>query len=219
MKSIIILSGGMDSTTALSWALDQNHDVRCLLSFWYGSKHNDREWESACAVAEFYRLPIFRCRLDFIAELFKSDLLASGDVIPEGHYADPSMKKTVVPFRNGIMISIAAGFAESYEAEAVVLGNHFGDHAIYPDCRNQFIAPMRAAIAEGTYAEIELFSPFADLSKADILTLGIKLGTPYHLTYSCYNGRENHCGKCGTCYERKEAFSLANVLDPTVYES
>ena len=215
---IIVLSGGMDSTTALSWALDQNIKVDALLSFWYGSKHNDREWESALKVADFYEKAIFRCRLDFIAELFKSDLLQSGDAIPEGHYADPSMKKTVVPFRNGIMLAIAAGFAESYESDGVVLGNHFGDHAIYPDCRTQFIDPMREAIKHGTYKNIELISPFANMTKADIVNIGSRIGTPYHLTYSCYNGREKHCGKCGTCYERIEAFQIAGVNDPTEYE-
>ena len=137
---------------------------------------------------------------------------------PEGHYADPSMSKTVVPFRNGIMLSIAAGYAESLEAEAVILGNHFGDHAIYPDCRVSFIEPMKEAIKQGTYAKIELLSPFASIDKTEIVRIGTKLGVPYELTYSCYKGTEHHCGKCGTCYERKEAFSLANVSDPTIYQ-
>lgn len=217
MKSIVVISGGMDSAAALSWALNNGHQVVGLLSFWYGSKHNDREWQSAQKIAERYNLPIKRCRLDFVADTFKSDLLTSGGEIPTGHYADPSMKKTVVPFRNGIMLAIAAGYAESLEAEAVVLGNHFGDHAIYPDCRKDFVDPMASAIANGTYAKIKLISPFCSMSKTDIAKLGHDLKTPFEDTYSCYNGEEIHCGLCGTCYERKEAFKDAGLIDPTEY--
>ena len=133
--------------------------------------------------------------MDFIGQYFKSDLLKSGGDIPEGHYEDPAMKKTVVPFRNGIMLAIAAGFAESVGAHSIAIGNHFGDHAIYPDCRSAFIDPMREAIEAGTYAEIGLDSPFVDLNKADIAFMGNSMGVPWELTYSCYNGREEHCGK------------------------
>ena len=217
MKAILILSGGMDSSTALAWAMASGHNVIKCLSFWYGSKHNDAEWAAAKMVASHYRKPIDRCRLDFVADCFKSDLLMSGDKIPEGHYADPSMKKTVVPFRNGIMLSIAAGYAESVGAEAIVLGNHFGDHAVYPDCRSDFIDPMAKAIEAGTYANIKILSPFVSKSKTDIARLGANLGVPFHLTYSCYNGGERHCGVCGTCFERKEAFREAYISDPTVY--
>jgi 7-cyano-7-deazaguanine synthase len=219
MKALIVLSGGMDSATALAWAIN-NPDTQVIgaLSFWYGSKHNDREWEAAQLVASHYNVPIKRVRLDFIAESFKSDLLLSGDQIPEGHYADPSMKKTVVPFRNGIMLSIAAGYAESVNADAIVLGNHFGDHAIYPDCRVNFIGPMSDAIKQGTYAGIELISPFSRVDKTEIAYLGSVLGVPYALTYSCYKGGVKHCGKCGTCVERKEAFEKSGVSDPTEYE-
>lgn len=217
MKSIVILSGGMDSTTALAWAIGRGHTVVGCLSFWYGSKHNDREWLAAQKVSAHYATPIKRCRLDFVADTFKSDLLMSGGDIPEGHYADPSMKKTVVPFRNGIMLSIAAGYAESIGAETIVLGNHFGDHAIYPDCRLDFIDPMAKAIEAGTYANIKILSPFVDKSKTDIVKLGASLGVPYHLTYSCYKGGENHCGACGTCFERIEAFREAYLSDPSTY--
>lgn len=214
MKTIVVLSGGMDSTTALAWALDEGHHVVGCLSFEYGSKHNDREWESAQKVAAHYNVPIKRASLSFVAESFKSDLLKTGGEIPEGHYADPTMIKTVVPFRNGIMLSIAAGYAESVEAQAVILGNHFGDHAIYPDCRVSFIEPMRDAIKNGTYAQIQLISPFATIDKTEIVRIGQRLKVPYKLTYSCYKGDQNHCGKCGTCFERKEAFSNAGFIDP-----
>lgn len=215
MKAVVVLSGGMDSTAALAWTIKQGFtEVECL-SFWYGSKHNDREWVSAQAVAAHYGVSIKRARLDFIADTFKSDLLQSGGDIPEGHYADASMKKTVVPFRNGIMLSIAAGFAESQDAEAVVIGNHFGDHAIYPDCRATFITAISDAVSLGTYKKIAILSPFCFVAKGDIVKFGISRKVPFHLTYSCYNGGEVHCGKCGTCVERKEAFE--GFEDPTIY--
>ena len=217
MKTVIVLSGGMDSSTALAWA-KVNYEVVGSISFNYGSKHNDREFKSAQEVCLFYGVPLVRCNLDFMAENFKSDLLKTGGDIPEGHYADPSMKRTVVPFRNGIMLSIAAGYAESLEADAVVLGNHFGDHAVYPDCRVDFITPMSQAIERGTYRNIKLLAPFSNISKTDIAKLGSGLGVPFELTYSCYKGGKKHCGKCGTCFERIEAFNDSGIKDPTDYE-
>lgn len=218
MKLLVLLSGGMDSTAALFNAIKNKHQVVGAISFWYGSKHNDREWEAAQKVATFAGIPIKRCRLDFVAESFASDLLKTGGAIPEGHYEDPSMKRTVVPFRNGIMLSIAAGYAESIGADGVLLGNHFGDHAIYPDCRQDFVKPMADAIAAGTYGGILLFAPFTNFTKAQVAIAGKEAGAPFELTYSCYNGRERHCGKCGTCVERIEAFEDADIDDPSVYE-
>ncbi len=216
MKTVIVLSGGMDSTTALAWA-KQNSNVVGSVHFQYGSKHNSNELTAAKAVAAHYGLELTVVDMPFINRLFKSDLLQNGGEIPEGHYADPSMKRTVVPFRNGIMLSIAAGYAESIDSEAVVLGNHFGDHAIYPDCRVDFINAMNSAIKLGTYKEVCIMAPFEKKTKADIAKIGAALGVPYHLTWSCYKGGEKHCGKCGTCYERKEAFVDAGVIDPTEY--
>lgn len=218
MKTLIVLSGGMDSTTALAWAKSVGHEIVDTINFQYGSKHNGKEFRAAANVAAHYNVSINYCYLNFVRQFFKSDLLTSGGDIPEGHYADPSMQKTVVPFRNGIMLSIAAGYAESIGAQAIVLGNHFGDHAVYPDCRAEFIEHMEAAIKAGTYAKIEIFAPFTHMGKHDIAKLGQELRVPYHLTYSCYKGGEKHCGKCGTCFERKEAFDLAGVFDPTEYE-
>jgi 7-cyano-7-deazaguanine synthase len=156
-------------------------------------------------------------RLPFVAEEFESDLLSRGGEIPEGHYEELSMKSTVVPFRNGIMLAIAAGFAESRGAEAVVIAAHSGDHAIYPDCREGFLAPMAAAIREGTYAGIELLRPFVAMDKAAIARRGAELGVDFSKTWSCYKGGDRHCGLCGTCVERREAFLLAGIPDPTVY--
>ena len=215
MKSLVVLSGGMDSTVALCEAF-VNSDVEAI-SFNYGSKHNDAEFGRARATCQSMKVPHIRVDLPFINTLFKSDLLKSGGKIPEGHYEAPTMKKTVVPFRNGIMLSIAAGYAESIGAEQVVIGNHFGDHAVYPDCRKAFIEPMQQAIASGTYAEIKLHSPFMEWTKADICTYGHRLGVDFSMTYSCYNGGPVHCGRCSTCVERIEAFVVSETPDPTEY--
>lgn len=216
MKTVVVLSGGLDSAVALAWACAQHQVVGCV-SYWYGSKHNDREWEFAKLLAQLYKIEIVRIGLDFVADLFKSDLLQSGGEIPKGHYEDETMKSTVVPFRNGIMLSIAAGYAESIGAENIVIGNHFGDHAIYPDCRESFINAMRMAISNGTEKSIALSSPFCTYKKEDIVGLGVSLNVPFASTYSCYEGGEKHCGECGTCIERKEAFVKAGVKDPTEY--
>lgn len=219
MKTISCLSGGVDSTTALYWAKQENtHSVKHGVFFYYGSKHNDQEWAHVKKIAELNSVQLIRFDLDFVSQHFKSDLLKTGGAIPEGHYADPTMKKTVVPFRNGIMLSIAAGLAESLDLDGIVLGNHFGDHAIYPDCRKDFIDPMSEAIQHGTYRRIKLVSPFVEITKTDIVKLGIRLSVPYELTYSCYKGDEIHCGVCGTCVERREAFTQAGVPDPTTYD-
>ncbi len=215
-KVIVLLSGGMDSVTALYDALE-NHEVVGALSFDYGSKHNHKEIPFAVLHCKKTNIIHRIVKMDFISELFKSDLLKSGGDIPEGHYEAESMKATVVPFRNGIMLAIACGYAESLEAEAVVIGAHSGDHAIYPDCRNDFMDAMSQAMQNGTYAKVELLAPFVDIDKTAILKKGIQLGLDYSLTWSCYKGNDLHCGKCGTCVERKEAFELAGVADPTIY--
>ena len=217
MKAVVLLSGGMDSVTALHWARAE-HEVVGAVSFDYGAKHNHREiplaaWHCAQSGVKHDIID-----LEFVNRLFASDLLKSGGDVPEGHYADENMKKTVVPFRNGIMLSIACGLAESREAEALVIAAHAGDHAIYPDCRESFMQSMGSAMREGTYAKIELLRPFVHIDKTGIAKLGASLGVDYGKTWSCYKGGELHCGKCGTCVERIEAFELAGLDDPTVYE-
>jgi 7-cyano-7-deazaguanine synthase len=216
MKGLIVLSGGMDSATAIPEARANGIQIDHAVHFQYGSKHNEREISVAWALSSFYRINLDVIPLPFIGQLFKSDLLKSGGEIPEGHYEDESMKRTVVPFRNGIMLSIAAGLAESYGLDAVILGNHKGDHAIYPDCREEFTIPMADAIRKGTYAGIQLVTPFRLDTKKDIVQRGMVLGVPYEMTWSCYKGGGLHCGKCGTCVERKEAFE--GLVDPTIYE-
>jgi 7-cyano-7-deazaguanine synthase len=218
MKLCVLISGGMDSVTAL-YAVAAEHEVVSGLSFDYGAKHNACEIPYAVGHCQRMGVEHRTVALPFINELFASDLLKTGGDIPDGHYAEQSMKQTVVPFRNGIMLAIAAGYAESTGAEALVIAAHSGDHAIYPDCRAPFMTAMTNAIREGTYARLEVMTPFLEMDKAGIVRCGHKLGIDYRQTWSCYKGRSLHCGRCGTCVERREAFQLAAVADPTIYEN
>jgi 7-cyano-7-deazaguanine synthase len=216
MKVVVLCSGGMDSVTALHWA-KAHHVVTAVLSFDYGAKHNHREIPFAIEHARLTGALQQTIVLDFIGKLFASDLLKSGGAIPEGHYADENMKRTVVPFRNGIMLSAACGFAESVSAEGLVIAAHGGDHAIYPDCREDFMRAMGDAMRLGTYAGVQLLRPFIAMDKSQIAREGAKLGIDYAQTWSCYKGESVHCGVCGTCVERREAFQLAGLKDPTTY--
>jgi 7-cyano-7-deazaguanine synthase len=215
---VVLLSGGMAAVTAL-YDADTRYDVVGAVTFHYGSKHNDREIPFAAFHARKLNVPHRVIRLDFIGELFESDLLQKGGDIPRGHYEEQSMKKTVVPFRNGIMLSIAAGFAESVGAHGLVIAAHAGDHAIYPDCREEFMKSIGDAIRLGTYAAVNLIRPFISITKAEIAVRGHQLAIDYVQTWSCYVGGETHCGQCGTCVERREAFILARLPDPTPYLS
>lgn len=217
MKVCVLLSGGMDSVTALYEVLG-THQVVATLSFDYGAKHNACEIPFAKLHSERNGIPHQIIPLDFINTLFKSDLLKSGGDIPDGHYAEASMKQTVVPFRNGIMLAIAAGYAESVDAEGLVIAAHSGDHAIYPDCREPFMQAMATAMGEGTYAKIQLLRPFIAMDKTGIAKRGAELGIDFSETWSCYKGGAVHCGVCGTCVERREAFLLAGIPDPTLYQ-
>ena len=217
MKICVLLSGGMDSVVALYEVLGQHEVVACL-SFDYGSKHNSKEIPFAKLHAKRNGIAHHTIPLDFMNALFKSDLLKSGGEIPDGHYAEQTMKQTVVPFRNGIMLAIATGYAESVEADALVIAAHSGDHAIYPDCRESFMQAMGSAMEQGTYAKIQLLRPFIGTDKAGIAKRGVELGIDFSKTWSCYKGGEIHCGTCGTCVERREAFVLAELADPTVYQ-
>ena len=218
MKVVVLCSGGMDSVTALHWAR-VHHAVAAVLSFDYGAKHNHREIPFALEHARKIGAPHRTIPLDFIGKYFASDLLQSGGDIPEGHYAAGNMRRTVVPFRNGIMLAAAAGFAESVGAAGLVIAAHSGDHTIYPDCREDFMRAMGDALRLGTDAGIELLRPFIALNKGQIVAEGVRLGVDYARTWSCYMGGKVHCGKCGTCVERREAFQQAGVPDPTVYTS
>ena len=213
--SVIIVSGGMDSTTLL---YDRRDEIALAISFDYGSNHNARE----IAYAEMHckRLGIehITIPLDFMHKYFRSSLLEGADAIPEGHYADENMKSTVVPFRNGIMLAVAAGVAESRNLTKLLIANHGGDHTIYPDCRPEFISAMDSATNAGTYVGVRVVAPYTNITKGDIARIGKKLGIDYAETWSCYKGGEKHCGKCGPCVERKEALAYAGIEDTTEYE-
>ena len=204
MKVVVLCSGGMDSVTALYWARSV-HDVVAVASFDYGAKHNHRELpfaaEHAAQLGRRHEVIPREC----VNRLFAADLLKSGGAIPEGHYAAE------------IMLSIACGFAESVGAEGLVIAAHTGDHTIYPDCREDFMAAMGEAMRLGTYAGVQLLRPFIAQTKGQIAAEGARLGVDFARTWSCYKGGAVHCGVCGTCVERREAFLAAGLADPTVY--
>jgi len=202
--SILIYSGGMDSTTLL---YQEQERIGMAIHFNYGSKHNHTEFNYAFHNAEGkLGIPLKVVDLRDIFRDFKSSLLMGGAPIPKGHYEDDSMKQTVVPFRNAIMISIAVGICESNGFKRVLLANHFGDHAIYPDCRDTFANAMKTAVSEGTWDNVVLDTPYTKLSKRDIALIGQSIPhLDYKMTWSCYEGGTTHCGECGTCVERKEA--------------
>lgn len=213
--SLLVLSGGMDSTTMLH---DYKERIAAAVTFDYGSNHNAREIECARENCRMLGIEHIVIPLSFMKEYFKSSLLEGADAIPEGHYADDNMRSTVVPFRNGIMLSVAAGLAESRGLRHVMLANHGGDHTIYPDCRPRFVDAMSEAIRMGTFEGLTILAPYTHITKSDIAARGKKIGMDYSLTYSCYKGGELHCGRCGTCVERREAMADAGIKDPTRYE-
>ena len=213
---ILILSGGLDSTTLL---YDYQDRIALAISFDYGSNHNAKEIPFARMHCERLGIKHLVIPLEFMGQYFRSSLLSGDDAIPEGHYADENMKSTVVPFRNGIMLAVATGMAESNNLQYVMMANHGGDHTIYPDCRPEFVSAMSAAISAGTYEGLQILAPYTNITKRDIAVRGKQLGIDYGKTWSCYKGGEKHCGKCGTCIERKEALAAAGIEDNTSYEN
>lgn len=208
--SLIVLSGGMDSVTLLH---EYKERIGLAVTFDYGSNHNAREIECARWQCRLLGIRHIVIPLEFMGHYFKSSLLMGADAIPEGDYADENMKSTVVPFRNGIMLSIACGLAESEQLQHVMIANHGGDHAVYPDCRPGFIEAMSEAMQQGTYASIDVVAPYTDLTKSEIAGRGKNLGVDYSQTYSCYKGGETHCGVCATCREREEALREAGIIN------
>ena len=214
--SVIIVSGGMDSITMLYEFKDQ---IALGVSFNYGSNHNNREIPFAEMHCKRVGIPHITIDLGFMPQYFKSSLLEGADAIPEGNYDEENMKSTVVPFRNGIMLSIAIGIAESNHLKHVLMANHGGDHTIYPDCRPAFVDAMSAAAQAGTFEDVTIEAPYTNITKADIARHGKQLGIDYSETWSCYKGGEVHCGQCGTCRERQEALREAGIADTTEYEN
>lgn len=217
MKAVVSLSGGMDSATVLAWLKAEGYEVAAYF-FCYGSKHNPYEKSCAKNLAGYYGCEFTEVDLGSIMQGIKSNLLIGQGEIPEGHYTDASMSQTVVPGRNIIFLSILAGYAWSRGANAIGIGIHQGDHAIYADCREDFFSAMSQAIELGTDGNVEIVAPFIGTDKTGILEWGFKHNVPYEFTRTCYKDQILSCGRCGSCVERLEAFRNQGKEDPVQYE-
>ena len=213
---VVIYSGGMDSFTVLHKALKAGKKVHAL-SFNYGQRHK-KELDYAANVCNSLNVPHKIVDISAINTLIGGSALTSDIEVPEGHYEEPSMKQTVVPNRNMILLSLAVGYAVSLDANEVYYGAHSGDHAIYPDCRPEFVHKMNDVCGIANYTPVTIMPPYIDDSKTAILPDGLSMGLDYGQTWTCYNGREKACGKCGACEERLEAFKENNAVDPLEYE-
>lgn len=211
MPSVVLISGGVDSTVLLHH-LAATGEAGLGLAFDYGSKHNAKELPCAEWQCQQLGVEFLRMELPFINQHFASVLLQSGGAVPSGNYDEAGMKQTVVPFRNGILLAIAAGLAESRGLDSVAIAAHGGDHRIYPDCRDEFFAPMASALERGTDAQIRLQRPFVHWNKLDIVRRGQQLGVNFARTWSCYRGESRPCRECSTCLERIAAFAAAGVV-------
>ena len=217
-KAIVILSGGMDSTTLLYKVnADTDFDIVSVLSMDYGQRHK-KELDVASATCTALNQPHKIIDISGIAAVMKNSALTDDIEVPEGHYEEPTMKVTVVPNRNAILLSLAGAEAVSHDAGYVFYGAHSGDHAIYPDCRREFVEAFNDMAAIANYLPVEILTPFIDFDKGDILTVGYYYGVDYSKTWTCYAGREKSCGKCGACDERLEAFEMIGRQDPLEYE-
>jgi 7-cyano-7-deazaguanine synthase len=220
-KPVVVLSGGMDSTTALYWALEEFGDAEAI-SFNYGQRHKVELEYAQCTTVQL-QVDHHIVDLSSVQQLIASSALTdpSSDV-PEGHYEDETMKQTVVPNRNAMMLNIAIARAVAIKSTAVVTGIHAGDHAVYPDCRPEFVFALNQLVqvaCEGFAQDnLRVLAPFVTSTKAQIAATGDQLGVNWENTWSCYKGGEAHCGRCSTCLERIEAFSIADVADPTTYK-
>jgi 7-cyano-7-deazaguanine synthase len=220
--AIVIASGGLDSTVLAYW-LAARGTLLTMLSFDYGQRHRV-ELSYAAGIADLLECAHEQVDLSSLRPLLAGSALTDAEaLVPDGHYTDESMRATIVPNRNAIMLDVAVAFAVIHQADAVAFGAHAGDHAIYPDCRPQFVeryAQMVRCANEGLLVEgFEILAPFLTQNKTDIVRLGIELGVPFERTWSCYRGNAVHCGTCGTCTERREAFRQNRISDPTRYEA
>jgi 7-cyano-7-deazaguanine synthase len=216
IKVVVVFSGGMDSYTVLHKAVRDGFEV-FPLTFDYGQKHN-KEIEYARRACTAIGISHKIVDITAVNQLLAGSSLTSNIDMPEGHYADENMKSTVVPNRNMILLSLAVGYAVSIDAHKVFYGAHSGDHEIYPDCRPEFVEKMNSVCAIANYEPVEIVTPYLALNKIDILREGLAMGLDYGRTWTCYNGREKACGKCGSCVERLEAFAHNQISDPLNYE-
>jgi len=216
-KAVVIYSGGMDSFTLLNRVIHDGYDVYAL-TFDYGQKHV-KEVEVAKIVCDQLNVPHKILDISPINQLMQSSSLVGSEEVPEGHYESDNMKSTVVPNRNMILLSLAIGYAVDIKASKVYYGAHSGDHAIYPDCRPEFVHKMNEVAGIANYEHVSIETPYLNSSKGEILKDGIKMGLTYEHTWTCYNGREKACGKCGACVERLEAFEDNQATDPIKYEA
>jgi 7-cyano-7-deazaguanine synthase len=218
MKTLVICSGGLDSVT-LAYKVAAERQLLGLVSFDYGQRHK-KELAFAKMASDKLGVPHHRIDISEVGRMLSGSALTDAIDVPEGHYAEDNMKITVVPNRNAIMLAIAYGVASTQGADSVAAAVHGGDHFIYPDCRPGFIhafEEMQNKALEG-YSQIGLYTPFLEKTKAQIVEEGARLKVDFENTWSCYKGEEIHCGRCGTCVERREAFHIAGVEDPTRYE-
>lgn len=214
-KIIVVYSGGLDSFTLLNEAIRSGKDISAL-SFDYGQKHSkELHFVEKFCTQESIDSKIVD--ISSIKELFQGSSLTDDIDIPKGHYEDDSMKSTVVPNRNMILISLALGYAVTKGAEEVWFGAHAGDHAIYPDCRPEFVEKMDSVARIANYSPIAIKAPYITMSKTEILAIGLNMQLDYGLTWTCYEGKDLACGSCGACHERLESFAANNVIDPIKY--
>ncbi len=218
MRTIVVCSGGLDSVS-LAYKIAAEAELLRLVTFDYGQRHH-KEIDFARSCGERLGVPCDVVDISAVGKLLSGSALTDDVDVPDGHYAEDSMKLTIVPNRNAIMLTIAFGIAAAQKADAVATAVHGGDHFIYPDCRPEFVDAFEAMQKQALdgYADISLYTPFVHIPKSEIVTDGAKHQTPFAETWSCYKGGENHCGRCGTCVERREAFHLAGITDPTVYD-
>ena len=218
-KALVILSGGMDSTTLLYDVVNRGYDTKAI-SFNYGQNHS-KEIQLAAQTCARLEVPHKIVDIAFMGKelLHKSSLVSGAEAIPEGHYAEENKKSTVVPNRNMILISLAAGYAISEGITNLFYGAHAGDHTIYPDCRPEFVSAMRSALALSDWNKLILEAPYLYKTKGEIASIGKTLNVDYSLTWTCYKGADTACGVCGSCTERLEAFEQAELADPIAYET
>lgn len=216
---VVLLSGGLDSVSLLGYARGHAREA-VAITFDYGQRHRC-EIASARTTAGILSVPHVVCDISVAcSKIFAGSALTSPSIaVPEGHYEDASMQATVVPNRNMVMLSMALAYAAGIDYDGVAIAAHAGDHAVYPDCRDEFMQAMDAAAGLCHYKPLQIFAPFVEFKKEQIVRIAMAVHAPVEYSWSCYNGRAEHCGKCGTCVERKEAFAEAGIPDPTQYEA